>query len=74
LIIQAGAWPKVVEFSPLPGTKEYDRACAECRLPLENEPLLCNNSVFHLISTSLPAGAVQRLRQDLRGRLADLDT
>ena len=37
-----------------------------CRLPIDNEPLLCNNSVFHLISNSLPDGAVARLRDFVR--------
>jgi sulfatase maturation enzyme AslB (radical SAM superfamily) len=73
LIIETGAWPRLVEYSPLPGTLEYERARAASRLPIEDEPLLCNNSVFHLISDSLPKGAVQQLRQDLRCRLAKLD-
>ena len=68
-VMDSGALPKLVEFSPLPATDEYARARRLCRIPIDNEPLLCNNSVFHRISSALPEGAVSDLRSYLRRRM-----
>lgn len=42
-----GASPMIAEYSPLPGTKEWEKACSNSRYPLSSDPLFHNN-------TSLP--------------------
>ncbi|HDN84724.1 MAG TPA: radical SAM protein [Candidatus Aerophobetes bacterium] len=44
---KAGVRVKIVQFSPIPGTPEFEKAFKESNLPLD-EPLLQNNSIFPL--------------------------
>jgi hypothetical protein len=42
-----GVRPYLAEFSPIPGTPEWDRLVASGALPPEPDPLLTNNSVYY---------------------------
>lgn len=42
---QSGGWIKIAQYSPIPGTEEFWKACQENPLILD-EPLLHNNSIF----------------------------
>jgi radical SAM superfamily enzyme YgiQ (UPF0313 family) len=48
-VIDHGAIPRLAEYSPIPGTREWERAVESASVDIRNEPLLHNNSVFHLI-------------------------
>lgn len=57
-----GATPMIAEFSPLPGTKEWEKACSNSRYPLASDPLFHNN-------TLLPCaweGLTQDMYRDIR--------
>ena len=41
-----GVRPYLAEFSPIPGTAEWERLCSAGMLPPEPDPLLTNNSVY----------------------------
>lgn len=43
---RVGAKPMITEFSPLPGTKEWDHACSLSRYPLGDDPLYHNNTLL----------------------------
>lgn len=42
----AGARPVITEYSPLPGTAEWDHACRVSRYPLAQDPLFHNNTIL----------------------------
>ncbi len=42
----AGARPMIAEYSPLPGTREWDRACRSSRYALAEDPLFHNNTLL----------------------------
>ncbi len=73
LAIQAGGTPLVGEYSPIPGTETFDLACRESGLPLTEEPLLHNNSLYHRL-TRWGGGetAIADLRRHARDRMATL--
>ncbi len=41
-----GCTIRLVSYSPIPGTEEWERAIASSDLPLESDPLLHNSSIF----------------------------
>ncbi len=43
---KAGARPLITEFSPLPGTKEWENACKTSRFPLAEDPIYQNNTLL----------------------------
>ena len=45
---KTGARVKIAEFSPIPGTAEFEKAIRHSCLPLQQEPLFQNNSIFYL--------------------------
>ncbi|MBW1809450.1 MAG: radical SAM protein [Deltaproteobacteria bacterium] len=46
LVSRAGAQPYLCEYSPIPGTKVFERSLELSQFDLENEPLTHNNSFF----------------------------
>ncbi|MCX7043967.1 MAG: radical SAM protein [Candidatus Sumerlaeota bacterium] len=69
LAIEAGGWPLVGEYSPLPGTPAWEQAVRESGLPLEEEPLLQNNSVFHRLAPWSRDGMIERLQRYAREQI-----
>ncbi len=41
-VIEAGAFPKLAEFSPIPGTRMWEHALEKTSFPIEEEPLFQN--------------------------------
>ena len=54
-----GGKPKITEFSPIPGTKMFERALGDCP-QLAEEPLLHNNTIYApWVSRSVPPETMQ---------------
>lgn len=51
--IDEGGTPRLAEYSPIPGTAEWVRAKEASRLPLDEEPLLHNNSIYCWLSGTM---------------------
>lgn len=67
LVIDAGATPKIAEYSPIPGTGEWPHAVESASMNIKDEPLLHNNSVFYRLAMSDAIGLIERLRRVIRG-------
>jgi radical SAM superfamily enzyme YgiQ (UPF0313 family) len=65
--LQAGAYPKLAEYSPIPGTGMWPRAVESSVYPIEREPLFHNCS---LLAAAEPGVDGQFLR-DLRIRIRE---
>lgn len=68
-VLSLGAVPKLGEFSPLPGTREWDEVSRVGEPPVEEEPLLTNNSVFYRLDGRFPDSWVNGLRARIREAL-----
>jgi radical SAM superfamily enzyme YgiQ (UPF0313 family) len=66
LVLESGAMPKLAEYSPIPGTKEWQRAVEGASMNIADEPLLHNNSVYYRLAMADPWGLVERLRALIR--------
>ena len=54
-----GGKPKITEYSPIPGTKMYEQALADCP-ELADEPLLHNNTIYSpWVSKTIPPETMQ---------------
>jgi len=65
-VLGLGAMPKLAEFSPLPFTAEWEKVRTLGDPPLEQEPLLTNNSVFYRLGTEFPDSWVNEMRHRIR--------
>jgi pyruvate-formate lyase-activating enzyme len=45
-VLEAGAWPYLAEYSPVPGTSLWEEAVRSSPFPLEEEPLFHNNTLM----------------------------
>jgi len=68
-VLALGATPKLSEYSPLPFTAEWDKVRGMGDPPLEQEPLLTNNSVFYRLGSEFPDSWVNDLRHRIRETL-----
>ena len=68
--VEAGGTPLVGEYSPIPDTDTFESALAESGLPLDQEPLLHNNSLYHRLARWGGGTAIEELRRWGRLRLA----
>ncbi len=66
IVLTAGAYPKLAEFSPIPGTLMWDQASKNSRYPLEEEPLFHNCT---LLAAAEPGVNVQFIG-DLRKQIS----
>jgi radical SAM superfamily enzyme YgiQ (UPF0313 family) len=69
LVLDHGGTPRLCEYSPIPGTEEWQRAVAGSGLPLETEPLLHNNSIYHIVSGAMNREEFQELKLYVRERV-----
>jgi radical SAM superfamily enzyme YgiQ (UPF0313 family) len=65
-VIDLGATPKLTEYSPLPGTAEWEKVRRLGNPPLHDEPLLTNNSVFYRLGGEFPDAWLDALRHRIR--------
>jgi radical SAM superfamily enzyme YgiQ (UPF0313 family) len=63
LVIDEGATPRLAEYSPIPGTREWEKAVRATELPIAEEPLLQNNSIFAWASGAVSPEALSDLRR-----------
>ena len=68
LVLDTGATPKLAEYSPIPGTEEWQHAVESASMDITYEPLLHNNSVYYRLAMSDTAGMIERLRSVMRGQ------
>jgi hypothetical protein len=68
---EAGARPLIAEYSPLPGTAEWERACRASRYPLADDPLFHNNSLLPCAWEGLTFEDYRLIRKEARGDAPD---
>lgn len=69
----AGAMPKLNEYSPIPGTEEWEKTLALTGPDIAEEPLWQNNSLFFLCNPHFSTEAMQELKQYARQQSAALE-
>jgi radical SAM superfamily enzyme YgiQ (UPF0313 family) len=60
---RSGAAPHISYFSPIPGTSIWEAAASSTSLPMEDEPLYQNNTVFILRNSAFSQEALSELKQ-----------
>lgn len=68
LVAATGARPILAEYSPIPGTAQWQEALRHSRYDLADEPLFHNNSLLPCLDRRLSPGDFQALKN--RARLA----
>lgn len=63
LAARCGGTPRLCEYSPIPGTAEWRKTFESTTLPIDEEPLLHNNTVFHWASGKLGEHAMSQLKR-----------
>jgi radical SAM superfamily enzyme YgiQ (UPF0313 family) len=63
---ETGAKPKLVEYSPIPGTPLFEKAKKISPFDLENEPLYHNNSLFPCRREEFTLEDFRKLKEDLK--------
>jgi len=71
-VIEHGGEPRLAEFSPIPHTEEWQRAVTTTKLPIAEEPLLQNNSIFWWASGTITPQTLAELKQYARERLSQV--
>lgn len=66
LVLAEGGTPRLAEYSPIPGTPEFERAAASTTLPIREEPLLQNNSIFWWLSGAMHPEQLASLKNYVR--------
>jgi radical SAM superfamily enzyme YgiQ (UPF0313 family) len=66
LVLEAGAHPKLAEYSPIPGTALWDRAVAVSPYPLKDEPLFHNCSLLPAAGPEVRGEFLAGLRKHIR--------
>ena len=63
--IELGGIPHLAEYSPIPGTVEWERAKKSVKIDITGEPLFQNNTVFHLLEETFEQHALEELKHYL---------
>ncbi len=61
-----GAQVQLASFSPIPGTREYEKAVGMGLLRENTDPVLCNNSIFPLWSQTLGYSVCQEFTSQVK--------
>ncbi|MEW6112190.1 MAG: radical SAM protein [Thermodesulfobacteriota bacterium] len=62
-VLQAGAMPKLAEYSPIPGTTLWESALKHSPYPIDREPLFHNCSLLPTAAPDVEFAFLQRTRQ-----------
>ncbi|MBE0478383.1 cobalamin B12-binding domain-containing protein [Candidatus Aerophobetes bacterium] len=62
-----GVKAKIAEFSPIPGTVEFEKALTKSSLPLQEEPLLHNNLCFYLWNKNISYEELCKIKNLTKG-------
>jgi hypothetical protein len=69
LVLNAGAFPKLAEYSPIPGTRMWPEAVKASRYPIELEPLYHNCTLLPAAEPEVDRTFLQETRRRIRDRL-----
>jgi len=68
-VLQAGAFPKLAEYSPIPGTSMWKHATNSSRYPIDQEPLFQNCTLLAAAENGVDAEFLRKTRQRIRDAL-----
>ncbi len=63
---ETGGRPRLSEYSPIPHTKEWEEALKSCRYPIEEEPLLQNNTLLPCRSDGFTYEQFQEIKRSIK--------
>jgi len=66
-VLEAGAYPKLAEYSPIPGTPMWKDAIESSQYPIEKEPLFHNCTLLPTAEPGVDAEFLQQTRRRIRG-------
>jgi hypothetical protein len=69
IVLQAGALPKLAEYSPIPGTALWESALKHSPYPIDKEPLFHNCSLLPTAGPDVDFAFLQRTRQQISERV-----
>jgi len=69
LVLKSGAYPKLAEYSPIPGTHMWDHAVRVSRYPIAEEPLFHNCSLLPAAEDEVDSAYLQVTRKRIRESL-----
>lgn len=69
VVLQAGALPKLAEYSPIPGTALWPEALRNSRFPLNEEPLFHNCTLLPAAEKGVDGKFLQRIRGQISEHL-----
>ncbi len=69
LVLRAGAYPKLAEYSPIPGTQMWNQAVSVSRYPIAREPLFQNCTLLPAARDDVDAAFLQVTRKRIREAL-----
>ena len=65
-VLLAGAFPKLAEYSPIPGTEMWSKALKASRYPIDKEPLFQNCTLLPAAEPEVDAAFLQATRKRIR--------
>jgi radical SAM superfamily enzyme YgiQ (UPF0313 family) len=65
-VLEAGAYPKLAEYSPIPGTTMWKDATKSSRYPIEQEPLFHNCTLLPTAEPEVNSEFLRKTRQRIR--------
>jgi radical SAM superfamily enzyme YgiQ (UPF0313 family) len=65
-VLRAGAYPKLAEYSPIPGTEMWHEAVRASRFPIEREPLFQNCTLLPAAEPEVDWTFLQKTRARIR--------
>jgi len=65
-VLEIGAYPKLAEYSPIPGTAMWSAALEASRFPLEKEPLFHNCTLLPAAEHEVDADFLRKTRERIR--------
>jgi radical SAM superfamily enzyme YgiQ (UPF0313 family) len=68
-VLEAGAFPKLAEYSPIPGTRMWQEALATARFPIDREPLFHNCTLLPCASPGVDTTFLGSLRKRIRSQM-----
>ncbi len=69
-VLKAGAFPKLAEYSPIPGTAMWEVAVQNSRYPIHDEPLYHNCTLLACAEPDVDWSFLQRTRSRIRKALS----
>lgn len=61
-----GGTPRLSEYSPIPHTRDWEEAVRSCRYPIDEEPLLQNNTLLPCSSDGFTYAQYQEIKRSMK--------